>query len=897
MIRPRSVVHPVWCAAALGVVAAMGCSSSSRSGSSVGEPSAAIRGDRAASALEALARKEKKFEARGGAKRADQPQEANDFFMMQRLAPGMDGYPIQHVESVAEQLRTREAAAARRGVQPGGIVGWEPIGPGNIGGRTRGLAIDPVTPETLYAGGVAGGVWKSTDAGGSWVPTGDTLINLAVASLAIDPNDPDVLYAGTGEGVFNGDSVRGLGIFKTTDGGESWNQLSSTASSSFFYVNQVKISPTDSNRIFAATRSGVWRSEDAGETFDLVLANPFEIASSPSSNGSFGGALDLDIQPGSDPEVILACFGTFQADGVFRSADGGDTWTQVGTSSDVAAVNQGRMNVEFSPSNPDVAYIATADNGDTGNSFGSFAGLFRSSDGGVTWTSQANLGSGLNFWLFSNVPFGTGCFDSVNFAQGWYDNALIVDPVDPDIVWVGGVDLFRSDDAGQTFGLASYWYFDPSDPNYVHADHHALAFHPDYNGTSNQILYSGSDGGVARTENSRASTSQNDCPLFSGDPLPGITWTQLNNGYAVTQFYHGDTSQSRPIAIGGTQDNGTTRGNSYDDQQPWDRIFGGDGGYVAIDPTNDLIVYAETQNFPNIIKSVDGGNSFFDVSFDISDTDGLFITPFIMDQNDPETLFTGGTRPWRTTDGANTWDAVGPNFDGPNRISAIGIARSNGNTVYLGFSDGWAVRSDNARSSNPTWTTVSDGLPTEAGFISWIEVDPNDPETAYASSTTFGISQVYKTTNGGGTWDAIDGIGFTGVPDIPVHCIAINPDDTDVLYAGTELGVFASSDGGDTWLPASGGLANTVVESLDFVGSDALVAFTHGRSAYRTVIDLAGDPCLADVNDDGIVTSADFFAWVVAFGDQAPECDQNLDGSCTSADFFAWVSNFGTGCD
>ncbi|MEO0629638.1 MAG: hypothetical protein AAFY46_02785, partial [Planctomycetota bacterium] len=285
--------------------------------------------ERAASALANLERKKIKYDRRGGPKRADKPQEAVDFFLAQRLTPGMDGYPIRQIEETAGDIRVREAQ--NRGAAPGGIVGWEPIGPGNIGGRTRGFVIDPTNPNILYAGGVAGGVWKSTDAGASWTATGDTLINLAIASLAIDPNNTQVLYAGTGEGVFNGDAVRGLGIFKTTDGGATWTQLPSTVGSSFFYVNQVRISPTDSNRIFAATRSGVWRSTDAGATFEPVLANPFELGSSPSSNGSFGGALDLDIQPGSDPEVILAAFGTFEADGLFRSDDGGDTWTEVGT--------------------------------------------------------------------------------------------------------------------------------------------------------------------------------------------------------------------------------------------------------------------------------------------------------------------------------------------------------------------------------------------------------------------------------------------------------------------------------------------------------------------------------------------------------------------------------------
>lgn len=801
-----------------------GCSSSNAGSSSV------LTEAEREYVAEAFAQKNEKYQTRGP-KPFDNPDKAIQFFLEQRLADGMDQYPVDLLEAAHQQMRLAEQAVQRRGGElPGDLAGWQEIGPGNIGGRTRAIAINPENPDILFAGGVAGGVWKSVDAGQFWVPTGDSLPNLAVTDIVIDPLDSNVMYFSTGEGFFNGDAVRGLGIFRSTDAGDTWEQLANTSNSNFFYVNKLAIAETTIDgepgvEIIAAARSGVWRSIDNGQTWNALITNPFQTVQPGVQVATGSGVGFTDVAIGDD--YVLAAAGSFSTDGVYRAERGSGSWTNVLNEND-----QGRATISISPTDPDIIYlgVATADGNDT--EAGRFKNVFRSLDGGLTWSERTNLANETNQLLFSNLPFGNGCFGFQFFSQGWYDNIIKVDPVDPNIVWIGGIDLFRSDDGGQNFQLASYWYFDPTDPNYVHADHHALVFHPDYNGTTNQILYSGSDGGLARTDNARDVLTINTCPVFSPEPLPQVTWTQLNNNYGVTQFYHGDVAREQDIFIGGTQDNGTLRGNTRDVMVDWDRIFGGDGGYVAIDPFNSNVVYAETQNFPRIRKSVDGGENFQLAVEGITDEDGLFITPFAMDQNNPEILWTGGSRIWRTTNGAASWERIGNRLAGNVPISAIGISPGTSDVVYIGYANGAIARSTNASAEGASFEIVSESFQNPIGFISSIAVDPTDPNTVYATVSSFGVPHVWRSTDGGTNWNSIDGIGLDGIPDIPVNVLAIRPTNSQQLYAGTDIGVFVSDDFGATWSPASSGMANTVVEWLDFRDRDTIVAFTHGRSAF-----------------------------------------------------------------
>ena len=535
---------------------------------------------------------------------------------------------------------------------------WEPLGPGNIGGRIRGFVIDPLEPRTMYAAGVSGGVFKTTDGGATWRPLADVIANLAVCSLAMHPEDRQTLVAGTGEGYYReevrgtGLPLRGAGVFRTTDAGATWSHLPSSSGEDFHWVNDLVFSPSDGQRLYAATRTGVWRTTDGGGSWARVL--------DPQVNG---GCLDLVIRANTATDVVLAACGTLSGQAtVFRSVDAGGSgvWEAV-----LTEPGMGRTSLALAPSNQDVVYALSASNaaGPGGHFQQGLHAVFRSTAGGAasTWSARVrNTDSDPLATLILTNPAAAsyvqcGWSSSDRWVNmGWYTNVVAVDPVDPDVVWAGGVDLFRSDDGGLTWGLASYWWQEPGDDTFVHADQHAVVFHPGYDGSGNRTLLVANDGGVFSTDDARAPVARG--PGAVCDPhAAGTRWRALNHDLGVTQFYHGAPWPGGERYLGGTQDNGTIVGSLTAGANAWTQVIGGDGGYVAVDPDSPDVVYAGWQYF-NFSRSTDGGWSFQPAGTGLSDSGFLFITPFAMDPGQPSRLWTGGRRVWRTDNRAATLD-------------------------------------------------------------------------------------------------------------------------------------------------------------------------------------------------------------------------------------------------
>jgi photosystem II stability/assembly factor-like uncharacterized protein len=704
---------------------------------------------------------------------------------------------------------------------------WTFLGPGNIGGRTRALLFHPGDPRILFAAGVSGGVWKSVDGGARWSPIGDALTNIAVNALVIDKKNPDVLYAGTGEGYFREDvrgtalPLRGNGVFVTRDGGVSWQQLPSTGNDDFLWVNDLVMSAHDPARIYAATRSGVWRTNDAGASWTRVVATSVK-----------GGCLDLALRPSSAGDYLFASCGVFEQATVYRNprAEGSEAWSAV-----LDEPGMSRTTLAIAPSNPSVVYALAASNipGPAGTTQNLLA-LFRSDANGDrgTWEARTRFdfeNDPLGSVLLSNPitalsPSCGGSPDSGDWVpMGWHCNVIAVDPVNADRVWAGGVDLFRSDDGGRSWGVGSYWWLNA--PSFVHADQHVIAFHPQYDGVTNRTMYAANDGGVFVTENALAEVASS----FTGACVPssGMRWTALNHGYGVTQFYHGAVFPDGRRFLGGAQDNGTLIGSIETGSDAWTRAYGGDGGYVVVDPVDPSNVYAESQ-YAFLARSQNGGAAFRSLGQPGRD-EFLFIAPLALDPNDHLRLWSGGSKLWRSDDQATRWQQASQTFEG--RVSAIAVDSSSSDHVIAGMNDGTiaVTRAATSASLNSIWTTVKP----RAGFVSSITFDPLHPAVVYATYAGFGGgAHLWRSLDGGASWIAFD----NGLPDMPLHSLAIDPTRAGRLYLGTDLGVLVSIDGGATWLVEETGFPAAITEALTIAPGPrglALYAFTHGRGAWR----------------------------------------------------------------
>jgi photosystem II stability/assembly factor-like uncharacterized protein len=669
-----------------------------------------------------------------------------------------------------DDLRPQAAANQRAGITPGG---WTSIGPGNIGGRTRALLVDPANPNTYFLGSVAGGIWRSTNAGLSWTPLSGFSSNLAVSTMAFNPALPGAIYAGTGEGFYNIDAIQGAGIFVTLDNGNTWTQIPSTNNPNFYFVNRIAVS-ADGSTVLAATDTGLFRSTDAGQTW------------STPTGGVGIRMLDADFHPTDSARCICSTDGGR----VFVSTNGGAAFTASTGLSSTNGFFFERTEVCYATANPNTVYAAI----DRANGT-----VFRSTDGGASFTQRTQ---------FSYLS-----------GQGWYNNIIWAgDPSNVDRVIVGGLDLWRSTDGAGSFQQISVWF---QAPNSAHADHHFVCTPPTYNGTTDQTLLFGNDGGIYRGNNVFASN----------------TWTELNNTLSITQFYGGAANPTTNVVYGGTQDNGTLRFTpGTNASENWTTPFGGDGGWCAADPTDPNYFYGEYV-YLQIHRSTNGGASasFIDTGIGDAGFNANFIAPFVLDPSNPNRLLAGGARLWRSNNvkaGFPTWAAIKP--IAADYISAIAVNPKNSDQVWVGHNNGDLYYAANATATTPTWVKM-DGTTLPNRYLERIAVDPKDGKIVYVSFGGFSTGNLWKTTNTGSTWGNIHGT----LPSAPINGLAIHPTNTTWLYAGTEVGVYASDNSGTSWSPTNEGPVNVSVDELFFT-QGKLTAVTHGRGMFQITPSTSG---------------------------------------------------------
>ncbi|MFL6333274.1 MAG: WD40/YVTN/BNR-like repeat-containing protein [Pyrinomonadaceae bacterium] len=691
-------------------------------------------------------------------------------------------------------------------------TGWTDLGPGNIGGRTRSIVIHPQTPNTMWVGSVGGGVWRTDDGGDNWGPVDDLMANLAVSCMVMDPTNPDVIYAGTGEGFSNVDALRGAGIFQTTDG-VTWKQLSATTAPPFQAVNRLAMSK-DGKVLLAATLEGVLRSEDGPrQVWTKTLSDP---------------VADLKFDPSNKNKAVAGGLDNGQA---YYSTDGGKTW-KVATPDGIWS---GRVELTYAAQNSSVVYASVDVNGGE---------VWRSADGGKSYSKRDSLNA-------------EGDPASYLGEQGWYGNVIWAgDPTNSDMVIVGGVDLWRSTDGGNTLIDISTWW----DRNSAHADHHCIASHPGFDGAANKTVFFSNDGGVYMTNDVNTVGNDADPPRVNG-------WRGLAHSYGVTQFFSGAGNVTTGVIIGGAQDNGTLRYTPAGGTQQWTEMYGGDGGWCASDPTDGRYFYGEYV-FLNIHRSTDEGASaefisgqywhaatqrwrWKPVPYQIADarlSQALFIAPFILDPNNPERILGGGMSLWRTNNARATntnntgpvWAAIKNGLGVP--ISAITVAAGNPDIIWVGHahrqgnnSSGDVYKTINGTSNSPVWVKMDDkgAHPLPDRFCTRITIDPSNRDVVYVTFGGYSRDNIWRTVDGGLNWSNIG----NSLPEAPVRSLVVHPRNSDFLYVGTEVGVFASEDAGQNWSATNEGPTNCSVEELFWMG-ETLACATHGRGMFQ--IDLSG---------------------------------------------------------
>lgn len=663
------------------------------------------------------------------------------------------------------------------GTQSGGI------------GRVNCIAFHPTVQNTFWIGTPDGGLWKTIDGGLSWTTTTDNMPILGISDIAVDYTNPNIIYIATGDGetaLITPNSVRSIGVLKSVDGGLTFNPTGlSNLISAQKLTNRILIHPTNPLILLVAASDGIWRTTNGGTTW---------------TNQQAGWFTDLEFKP-SDPNYIYAS--TLSVTGtshIYRSIDNGFSWTQMTFFSGV-----NKMDLAVSPTLPDVVSALCVNT----YALGGLEGVYSSINSGTSFT-QVITGDCTNNML--NREFdGTACG-----GQGVFDLAYAINPIDPNEVWIAGVNNWATLDGGVSWNLKSMYTFNatlnPAAVNYLHSDKHKIAFHP----LNVNIMYSLSDGGIQVT-------------------YDGINWLDLSNGLGITQMYRlGTSTLTANKVLCGAQDVGLKlkTGSS------WLEIQGGDNMEEIIDPTDDNVQYSESytgylyrtlDNWATntvIANNIPGFAAYFTT---YGAGPGAWVTPVVMDPINNQTLYIGFGNIWKTTDRGNTWSAIS-SFGLSKPLQSIAIAPSNNQVIYASTYDTLVITSNGGTTWN--YTTVGNITGISTDKISYITISPTNPLSLWVTISGFDAgNKIFKSINGGVTWTNISGT----LPNIPVNCSVYENGSSDGLYIGTDVGVYYRDNSLTDWIPYNNGLPNVQVNELEISYlNNKLWAATFGRALWES---------------------------------------------------------------
>ena len=686
---------------------------------------------------------------------------------------------------------------------------WRPIGPYR-GGRVVAVAGDPLHEQVFYFGSTGGGVWKTTDGGIFWQNCSDGFFQRAsVGAIAVAPSDPNVIYVGMGETTIRGNVAHGDGVYKSTDGGKTWTHMGLTETRQ---IGKIRVHPTDPNLVYVAAlghahgpnrERGVYRSSDGGKTWQHIL-----------NRGEDVGVHDLAMDP-NNPRILFAAAWRArrfphmlesggEGCGIFKSIDGGDTWTEITRNKDLPQGVVGKIGVAVSGAQPDRVWaLIEAEDG----------GLFRSDDGGEKWEKLSD--------------------DRDLRTRPWYYMHIYADPQDANIVWVLNEKCLKSIDGGRTF-------FKVPTP---HGDNHDLWIDP----RNPQRMIEGNDGGACVTFNNAQ------------------TWSSIYN-QPTAEFYHVTTDTQVPYRIYGAQQDNTTitlpsrsRLNAIV-QADYYEVGGGESGYIAVRPDNPNIVFSGSY-LGYLTRYNHSTGEVRDITVWPEATLGWpakaakyrfqWTFPIMLSPHDPNVLYATGNHVFRSTDEGQSWQEISPdlsrNDESKMQDSGGPLTKDNVGTEYYGtifaFAESplerglfWAGSDDGlvhvSRDNGQSWQNVTPPDLPEWALISIIEPSPHDAAAAYVAATRYKLDDfhpyLYKTNDYGQTWTKIVG-GLA--ENVFTRAIREDPERRGLLFAGTETGVAISFDDGAHWQPLKLNLPIVPIHDLVIKDSD-LIAATHGRSFW-----------------------------------------------------------------
>ena len=733
-----------------------------------------------------------------GIPKADRPDLAFEQNYLATMDPSTGKPETERLFPIFRMTENMQNSVSRT---PGSVTTpWVERGPNNVGGRTRALAWDPTLTNKVWAGGVSGGLWYNTNitsSTSSWQSVDDFWDNISVTAIVFDPNNNNTIYVATGESYASAN--RGAGIWKSTNGGTTWSQLSST--STFYYIDDMVVrNEAGTSVIYAGVArryyKGVWhgsnaglqRSTNGGVSWTQVM---------PLVSGSSLRPTDLDIA--ADNKLWVGTDDNAYGNGGGRvySTSNGTTFSLKYTHS-----NRGRVALACAPSNSNYVYALF-------ESGSQLDAVKKTTNGGTTWTTQTEP---------NDVDNGIPATDFTR-GQAWYDLIIDVDPLNANTLMVGGIDLFRSTNGASSWTQISKWSNNNNLANLnvsvVHADQHAIVYRP---GSSSRVIF-GNDGGIAYSSNANLSTP---------------TINHRNKDYNVTQYYAcaiNPTSGSNNF-IAGAQDNGTQKYTAAGVNSTTD-VYGGDGAYCHIDQTNgnyQTVAYVYNVIGHSTNKNVSNSNILYDQNT------GSFINPSDLDDN-MNILYTYKTQ-------TSLYRITGIQGNNPS-ASTLSISTlqstatclkvspytTTSTTLFVGTSGGRLFKITNANGT-PTKTAIT-GSSFPTGSISCIEFGQNENQIIVTFSN-YGVNSVWYTSNGGTSWASKEG----SLPDMPVRWALFNPLNYNEVILATEVGVWSSSDFNTTtptWTASNSGLANVRVDMLQTRTSDnEVIAATHGRGLFSS---------------------------------------------------------------